>query len=93
MATQESSDDQLRARAIHRVNEKHEFALHVVVYVAVNALIIAIWAFTSDGGFFWPVWPLLGWGIGLAVHGAKVYIAQPSESAIEREMGRLKRDH
>jgi class 3 adenylate cyclase len=32
-------------------------------------MLIAIWAL-SGGGYFWPVWPLLGWGVGLGSHAA-----------------------
>ena len=35
-----------------------------VPFLAVNLLLIAIWAVTG-AGYFWPVWPLLGWGAGL----------------------------
>jgi hypothetical protein len=31
----------------------------------VNALLVIVWAATG-AGYFWPVWPMLGWGIGLA---------------------------
>ncbi|MDQ6914665.1 MAG: DUF1707 domain-containing protein [Actinomycetota bacterium] len=40
---------------------------HARAFLAVNLLLIAIWA-TSGAGYFWPMWPLLGWGIGLASH-------------------------
>ena len=36
----------------------------VVAYVAVNLMLIVIWAATG-AGYFWPIWPLLGWGLGL----------------------------
>ena len=36
----------------------------VAVYLAVNLLLIVIWAATG-AGYFWPIWPLLGWGVGL----------------------------
>ena len=36
----------------------------VVAYLAVNLMLIVIWAATG-AGYFWPIWPLLGWGIGL----------------------------
>ena len=36
----------------------------VAVYLAVNLMLIVIWAATG-AGYFWPVWPLLGWGVGL----------------------------
>jgi hypothetical protein len=28
-------------------------------------LLVAIWALTG-AGYFWPVWPILGWGLCLA---------------------------
>ena len=37
----------------------------VAVYLAVNLMLIVIWAATG-AGYFWPIWPLLGWGVGLA---------------------------
>lgn len=33
-------------------------------YLAVNAMLVVIWAATG-AGYFWPIWPILGWGIGL----------------------------
>lgn len=33
-------------------------------YLAVMALLVAVWAL-AGAGYFWPVWPALGWGIGL----------------------------
>jgi hypothetical protein len=35
----------------------------------VMVLLVVIWAVTG-AGYFWPVWPMLGWGIGLFSHGA-----------------------
>ncbi len=40
---------------------------HLRVYLAVNLMLIAIWAL-SGAGPFWPAWPLLGWGLGLVLH-------------------------
>jgi hypothetical protein len=31
-------------------------------YLATSVLLVAIWALTG-AGYFWPVWPILGWGI------------------------------
>ena len=44
---------------------------HVRTYVLVNALLIAIWALTG-ADYFWPVWPMLCWGFGLASHALAV---------------------
>jgi class 3 adenylate cyclase len=45
--------------------------IHLALYVLVNVLLVAIWA-ASGGGYFWPIWPMLGWGIGVAGHAAPV---------------------
>ena len=47
------------------------FRSHVTSYVLVMGLLVAIWALTSPGGYFWPIWPMLGWGIGIAAHGLR----------------------
>jgi Domain of unknown function (DUF1707)/2TM domain len=41
----------------------------VRVYLMVMTLLVAIWALTG-AGYFWPVWPALGWGFGLFVGGS-----------------------
>ncbi len=60
---QEADDLDLRGQALARIKKKREFAEHLVAYVLVNVLLIAIWAVTG-AGFFWPIFVLLGWGIG-----------------------------
>jgi Domain of unknown function (DUF1707)/2TM domain len=44
--------------------QRSGFRSHLFVYLAVNAGLVAIWAL-SGMGYFWPVWPLAGWGVGL----------------------------
>jgi len=43
------------------------FDAHFRVFVLVQLMLVAIWALTGLG-YFWPVWPLMGWGIGIVVH-------------------------
>ena len=88
---QTNQDEELRTAALKRIQEKREFASHVLTYVVINALIVTVWAFAAGGGFFWPMFPMLGWGVGLILHGVKVYQGEPSESEIQREMARLRR--
>jgi fatty acid desaturase len=33
-----------------------------VTCLAVSAMLVIIWALTG-AGYFWPVWPILGWGL------------------------------
>jgi hypothetical protein len=42
-------------------------------------------------GFFWPIFPILGWGIGVAASAWDVYGRKPiSEDEIRREADRLR---
>jgi hypothetical protein len=45
-------------------------------YLLVNAFLILIWAVTG-AGFFWPIFPLVGWGVGVALNlsGAHSHLA------------------
>lgn len=75
-----------REDAIKRIENKRGFSSHLAVYLIVNALLVGIWYFT-DRSYFWPVWPMMGWGIGVFLHMWSVYFQRPiSESEIRREM-------
>ena len=43
---------------------------HAGVYLGVMVLLVAIWLMTTPGGYFWPMWPMLGWGVMVVVHGS-----------------------
>jgi len=52
----------------------------------VNTLLVVIWAM-SGSGYFWPIWPIAGWGVGLAFNAWSAYFEKPiSEEDIRREM-------
>ena len=51
---------------------RQSFKIHLTFYVLVNLFLIGVWA-ASGGGYFWPVWSILGWGLGVAAHGAVVF--------------------
>ena len=84
------SEGDIRERAIRRLRKKRDFRSHLFVYVAVNAMLVLIWALTS-GGFFWPIFPIAGWGIGVAANAWDVYGRRPiTEDEIRREADRLR---
>jgi len=59
--------DDLTQRARRRVGRKLGFAIHLSVFVLVNA---GLWLLgQANGHTGWPRGPLLGWGLGLAIHG------------------------
>lgn len=53
--------------------------IHLTTYLLVNLLLIGIWA-ASGGGYFWPIWPILGWGIGVGCHAAPLLAGGGSRS-------------
>ena len=55
--------------ARRRAGLKLGLYLHAALYVAVNLVLMAL-AFST--GRHWALYPLLGWGLGLAIHGAVV---------------------
>ena len=42
--------------------------VHATVFVAVMALLVAIYLLTDPGGYFWPIWPAMPWGMALGIH-------------------------
>ncbi len=85
------SEDPLRTAAVTRLKKKREFTSDVIAYVVVNGFLIALWAIATPDAMFWPVFPLLGWGIGLVFHAFDTF-SKPtfSEERIRREMDRIR---
>lgn len=86
----------LRDQALEQLQKKRDFRTHVVAYALVNAFFWLIWAVvltTADGPSLpWPLFPMVGWGIGLAFHAWDTYGRRPfSDAEVERELARLRR--
>ena len=90
MAIDEIGGDQaLREKAIKQLKKQRDFRSHLLVYVLVNAFLVAVWALTNPDGFFWPVFPMAIWGIGVVMNAWDVYRGDEfSEAEIRREMER-----
>ncbi|HEX9716312.1 MAG TPA: 2TM domain-containing protein, partial [Actinomycetota bacterium] len=74
-----------------RLKKKRDFRGHVLVYVLVNTFLVVIWWLTG-AHFFWPIFPILGWGIGVVMNAWDVYRSEElGEEQIRREMERLRR--
>jgi hypothetical protein len=65
-------DPQRYESARKRVRQLKGFYIHATVFVWVNALLAIINLATSRGQI-WFIWPLAGWGIGLAAHWVAVF--------------------
>ena len=60
-------------QALKQARELRGFYNHLLVYVVVNTFLFAI-DYLGGAEDWWFYWPLLGWGIGVAVHGINVYL-------------------
>jgi uncharacterized membrane protein YecN with MAPEG domain len=81
-----ASEDDKRTAAIDRLQQKRAFQANLASFVAVNAVLVLIWAL-SGAGYFWPIWVIGFWGIGLVMHGWRVYGGGGiTEADIQREM-------
>ena len=84
-------DTELRERAVRRLKKRRDFHAHLLVYVLFNGCVVITW-FMTGGGFFWPVFLIAFWGIGLVMNAWDVYRSEDlREDQIRREMERLSR--
>jgi hypothetical protein len=84
-----STEENARELAIQRLKVKQDFkglagggALAIIVSVVIWAL--------GEGGYFWPMWVMLGVAIGVVAQGWKAYgpSNQITEDDVKREMQR-----
>ena len=77
--------ERLERLARRRAGMRLGWFIHATVFVAVNLLLAAL---SLGSGRSWAVFPFLGWGVGLAIHGAVVLLALPGGSLMERMVQR-----
>ena len=73
-----------------RAGAKLGWYLHALVFVAVNTGLALLAGLTGQN---WAIFPALGWGLGLGIHGAVVFLAMPGggwrERLVQQERERL----
>lgn len=71
-----------RAKETWLLRRKSAFFRHLRTYCIVNGFLFLVNVITDPGGYVWVVWPILGWGIGLAFDAAEAFF--PSNDRVER---------
>ena len=66
------SESQRHAMARAKVQKLKEFYVHLAVYIAVNAGLLAI-NLVNEPGKLWFHWVLIGWGAGVLGHAVQVF--------------------
>ena len=89
------SNEEIDRLAHKRVRAKMGWYIHASLYVVINLFLFAM----SDYAFGqrrWSVFPLMGWGVGLALHGISVFVlGQGSglrERMVQKERERIQRE-
>jgi len=90
MNTNTLQDKDLDRLTRKRAAAKMGWYIHASVYIIVNLLLAALSAMSDR---HWAVFPAFGWGIGLAVHGAVVFLVTGGgglhERLVQQERNRL----
>ena len=69
-------------KARGRAEAKYGFFVHAAVYAAVMVLLVVIDLLTSPGTI-WFIWPLIGWGLAVALHAARVFLLADRDTIID----------
>ena len=67
-----TNEEERYERALKRAKDIKDFYVHFGIYVIVNSALFAINMITSPDTL-WFYWPLLGWGVGVAIHGFSLF--------------------
>ncbi len=99
------SEEEVLELAKKRVKAKKDFYKHLGAYLAVNTILIVIWALTGDAtrewsgygtwtGNKWFLWPLTIWGFFVLINFLQVFIFKPKldRGEIEKEAEKIKRE-
>ncbi|MBV7544472.1 2TM domain-containing protein [Acidovorax sp. sic0104] len=81
--------DAIERLARKRAGAKLGWYMHAGVYLLVNLLLITL---SATSGRHWAVYPALGWGLGLAIHGIVVFLVAGGglhERMVQAERNRL----
>jgi hypothetical protein len=80
------------ALALAHVRKVKGFYVHAIQYGLVIAVLAAV--SIATGGYWWFVWPALGWGFGIVAHAASVFDMIPflngdwERRQVEKHLGR-----
>jgi hypothetical protein len=70
-----------RRRAALRAAARRGVHLHLAGYLAMVVIVLTVWlavGLTVGSWYFWPVWPILGAGIGVLAHALPIRLAFPA---------------
>ena len=89
-AGRSADDSSLEATARRRAGARMGWYVHAMVYLAVNTVLMLV---SFSTGRNWAIFPALGWGLGLLLHGLGVWLSLGGgglqQRLIDQERARL----
>lgn len=85
------TDQDIREVARKRIKARRDFWYMIAVFVVVSIILVVVWAFGGTG-YFWPMWPLFGFGIATMFSALSVFgpASRPiSQERIDDEVRKL----
>ena len=86
--TSNTSRPDLEKLARRRAGAKMGWYIHAFVYVLVNIGLVGL---SAAKGHTWAMYPLMGWGLGLLIHGAVIWLLAPGGGFYDRLVARERR--
>ncbi len=82
--------DDLERLARKRAAMRMGWIVHATVFIAVNLLLAGL---SAASGRHWAIFPFMGWGLGLVIHGAVVFLVAGGfglhQRLVQQERNRL----
>ena len=72
-----------RRREARRAAARRSVQIHLAGYLAMVVIVLAVWlavGLTASAWYFWPIWPILGAGIGVVGHALPIRYAMPCQA-------------
>jgi 2TM domain len=85
MSRHDTFSNDLDRLAHKRASRKMGWYIHAFVFTIVNLGLLAL---SVASGKNWAIFPALGWGLGLAIHGLVVFTFLPGNGLRERMVQR-----
>lgn len=89
------TDNELRKAARKNLKARNDFKVMLAIFAVITVLLVAIWFFSTEGvGYFWPIWPILGFSLASVFGGLDAYGVTRrhiTESDIDAEIARMTR--
>ena len=80
LPVQQLRRDDPRRREVRRAAARASVRIHLAAYLTMVVIVLTVWlavGLSAGAWYFWPIWPILGAGIGVLGHAIPIRLACP----------------